>query len=75
MNQWMKNRILCNFQQKQWMKISIEKGYNTVKNEYIKIISEEKNNSFLDGLRIVGASKIYNLSHGKKLSALENIYF
>ena len=57
------------------MKISIEKGYNTVKNEYIKIISEEKNNSFLDGLRIVGASKIYNLSHGKKLSALENIYF
>ena len=57
------------------MKISIEKGYNTVKNEFIKIISEEKNNSFLDGLRIVGASKIYNLSHGKKLSALENIYF
>ena len=57
------------------MKIAIEKGYNTVKNEYNKIISEEKNNLFLDGLRIVGASKIYNLSQGKKLSALENIYF
>ena len=56
------------------MKISIEKGYKTVKDEYNKIISAEKNNVFLDGLRIVGASKVYNLSHGKKLSALENIY-
>ena len=57
------------------MQIAVEKGYKTVKDEYIKIISAEKNNTFLDGLRIIGASKVYNLSHGKKLPALENIYF
>ena len=56
------------------MKIAIEKGNQTVKEEYNKIITSEKNDSFLDGLRIVGASKIYNLSHGKKLNALEKIY-
>ena len=57
------------------MKLAIEKGYKTVNDEYIKIISAEKDNIFLDGLRIIGASKVYNLSHGKKLPALENIYF
>ena len=56
------------------MKISIEKGSKTVEDEYIRIINDEKNNKFLDGLRIVGASKIYNLSHGQKLKALENIF-
>ena len=56
------------------MRESVEKGYKTVYKEYSKIINDEKNNVFLDGLRIVGASKTYNLSHGKKLNALENIY-
>ena len=56
------------------MKISLEKGSKTVEDEYIRIINDEKNNKFLDGLRIVGASKIYNLSHGQKLKALENIF-
>ena len=56
------------------MKKAIEKGYQTVKDEYNKIISQEKNETFLDGLRIVGASKVYNLSHGKKLSALTSIF-
>ena len=56
------------------MRSAVEKGYKTVNKEYGKIINDEHNNIFLDGLRIVGASKIYNLSHGKKLKALENIY-
>ena len=56
------------------MRMAVEKGYKTVNDEYNKIIKDETNNIFLDGLRIVGASKIYNLSHGKKLNALENIY-
>ena len=56
------------------MRASVEKGYKTVNKEYSKIINDEQNNVFLDGLRIVGASKTYNLSHGKKLNALENIY-
>ena len=56
------------------MRDSVEKGYKTVNKEYGKIINDEHNNIFLDGLRIVGASKVYNLSHGKKLKALENIY-
>ena len=56
------------------MKIAIAKGYQTVIDEYNKIKNAEKNNIFLDGLRIVGASKTYNLSHGKKLKALQNIF-
>ena len=69
------NNNINTFSQNNKMKISIEKGYKTVNDEYNKIMEAERNNTFLDGLRIVGASKVYNLSHGKKLSALENIYF
>ena len=50
-------------------------GFKTVIDEYNKICEEEKNNIFLDGLRIVGASKTYNISNGRKLNALENIFF
>ena len=42
--------------------------------EHEKIKNAEENNTFLDGLRIVGASKTYNLAGGKKLKALENIF-
>ena len=56
------------------MKISVSKGLETVLNEYEKIKNAEKKNIFLDGLRIVGASKTYNLSHGKQLKALQNIF-
>ena len=56
------------------MKIAVEKGYQTVIDEYNKIKNEEKYNKSLDGLRIVAASKIYNLSRGKKLKALQNIF-
>ena len=56
------------------MKIAIAKGFQTVINEYEKIKDAEKKNIFLDGLRIVGATKIYDLSHGRKLKALENIF-
>ena len=69
------NNNINTFPQNNKMKISIEKGYKTVNDEYNKIMEAERNNTFLDGLRIVGASKVYNLSHGKNLSALENIYF
>ena len=55
-------------------RIAVEKGYQTVVAEYNKIANAEKNNKFLDGLRIVGASKIYNLSHGKQLKALQNVF-
>ena len=63
-----------NSDKKDKMKISIAKGYQTVLDEYNKIKDAERKNEFLDGLRIVGASKTYNLAHGKKLKALENIY-
>ena len=56
------------------MKISVEKGFQTVKKEYEKIKKAEENNTFLDGLRIVGASKTYNLANGKKLKALDKIF-
>ena len=56
------------------MKTAVEKGLQTVLDEYNKIKNAENNNVFLDGLRIVGASKTYNLSHGKKLKALENVF-
>ena len=47
------------------MKIAVEKGYQTVKDEYHQIKNEEKYNKSFDGLRIFAASKIYNLSGGK----------
>ena len=57
------------------MRTAVAKGYQTVVDEYNKIKNAENNNKFLDGLRIVGASKTYNLSHGKKLKALQNVFF
>ena len=80
LNQMIDNRISnikseeINLDKKEKMKMSIAKGHQTVLDEYNKIKKAEKNNVFLDGLRIVGASKTYNLSHGKKLKALQNIY-
>ena len=78
-NQLIDNRISTNTEnhdqdKKERMKLSVEKGFQTVFDEYNKIKNAENNNVFLDGLRIVGASKTYNLSHGKKLKALENIF-
>jgi len=79
-NQFLDNKMTTiktnslNPQKEEKMKTSIAKGYQTVIDEYNKIKNAEKNNIFLDGLRIVGASKTYNLSHGKKLKALENIF-
>ena len=66
---------IINPDKNQRIKISIAKGFQTVKNEYEKIKEAEKKNSFLDGLRIVGVSKTYNIAHGKKLRALENVFF
>ena len=63
-----------NAEKKDKMKIAVAKGYQTVVDEYEKIKNAEQNNTFLDGLRIVGASKTYNLAGGKKLKALENIF-
>lgn len=79
-NQIMDNRASsiqtnsANLDKQEKLKISKSNGYQTVIDEYEKIKNAEKNNEFLDGLRIVGASKTYSLSHGKKLKALENIF-
>ena len=79
--QMMENRIsnigtnIVNSAKQEKMKKAIEKGFQTVIDEYNKIKNAENNNVFLDGLRIVGVSKTYDLSHGKKLKALENIFF
>ena len=56
------------------MKESVQKGHQSVIDEFTKIKNEEDKNIFIDGLRIVGASKVYNLSHGKKLKALDNVF-
>ena len=56
------------------MKRAVAEGFQTVIDEYKKIKNAENNNVFLDGLRIVGASKTYDLSHGRKLKALEKIF-
>ena len=56
------------------MKSAVYNGFQTVINEYNKIYEEEKSNIFLDGLRIVGASKVYKISNGRELNALENIF-
>ena len=68
------NKDNVNTEKKEKMKLSVAKGYQTVVDEYEKIKNAEENNTFLDGLRIVGASKTYNLAGGKKLKALENIF-
>ena len=65
---------LVNPRQHEKMKTALAKGYQTVVDEYNKIKNAEYNNKFLDGLRIVGASKTYNLFHGKNLKALQNIF-
>ena len=56
------------------MKIGMVKGYQTVVEEYNKIIISEKKGKVLDGLRIAGATKIYKSFRGKQKKVLQNIF-